>query len=124
MKCAERPFIKADELGDLREIVLTGARSKVKTPPQDKKSEVFVAFESRNMVKAFGWLTRNEMLDSFTNELFQDNRRNQNIHFIEWEDRFNCVVGDGICISQTNFYMEKPELEKLLSRMVKVEDQK
>lgn len=65
----------------------------------------------------YGWLTRSEATNKFTKTLFQESAFNQHIHFIEWDDRFNCVIEDGIYISQEHFWMSKEEVLNLMARM-------
>lgn len=124
----EFPWIKAEELGRLREHIFsvpTNRKTKdgrtiwrqFRNVPQDKAKEIFVAFELQNGTKKYGWLTRNETTCKFTKYLFQENAFNQHINFIEWDDRFNCVVEDGIYISQEHFWMSKEEVLNLMARM-------
>lgn len=124
----EFPWIKAEELGRLREHIFSVPTNR-KTEdgrtvwrqfhnvPQDKAREMFVSFEFRDDTKRYGWLTRSEVTNKFTKTLFQESAFNQHIHFIEWDDRFNCVVEDGIYISQAHFWMSKEEMHNLIERM-------
>ena len=82
---------------------------------QDEYGEIINGEETyKECVNKFKakWMHRTEKLDTFFARLFQEHRSNQHIHFIEWEDRINCVVEDGIYISQTNFFMTKDEFAK------------
>lgn len=90
----------------------------IKNPPQNKMHEVFCSIEMRNGTREHFWMQRTEVLEAFFAQLFQDSRYNQHIHFIEWNDRINCVVEDGIYISQTNFFMTKEELEKFRKTII------
>ena len=54
--------------------------------------------------------------------LFQERRHNQHIQFIEWDDRINCVVCDGLYISQTYFFMTKEEFMKFYNTIVLFDD--
>lgn len=124
----EFPWIKAEELGILREHIFSVPTNR-KTEdggtvwrqfhnvPQDRAKEMFVTFEFQNGTKRYGWLTRSAATYRFTNTLFQESAFNQHIHFIEWNDRFNCVVEDGIYISQAHFWMSKEEIHNLIARM-------
>ena len=113
------PWVNADELGSLREILFSHNGKQFKNITPNRETEMHVSFEFRDTYKKiYGYITRNATTDVFTDSLLQENRWNQHIHFIEWKDRWNCVVGDGIYISQCNFFMEKSEVEKLLARMI------
>lgn len=124
----EFPWIKAEELGRLREHIFSVPTNR-KTEnggtvwrqfhnvPQDRAKEMFVTFAFRNGTKRYGWLTRSEATYKFTKNLCQECAFNQHIHFIEWGDRFNCVVEDGIYISQQYFWMSKEEIHNLIARM-------
>lgn len=116
MGMPDYPYVTAGELGAARCYNIY-ARSN----PRDSHREMHFSVKLRKQEGGFtygpfGWLTRNKTTDRFTNLLFQDNRANQHIEFIEWADRFNCVVGDGLYISHANFYMTKPEFQTFLDR--------
>lgn len=116
MTMPDYPTIAADELGSARCYDIYA-----KSNPRDAQREMHFSVkllspEGGILHGPHGWLTRNETSDRFTNLLIQDNRANQSIEFIEWPDRFNCVVSDGVYISHAHFYMTKPEFAKFLDR--------
>ena len=111
------PWVKSEELGSIREHLFSFNHKSFKNEPQNRETEMFVTFEMKGK-QIHGWLTRNETTEKFTNQIFEDCRFNQNIHFIEWDTRINCVVGDGIYISSSHFWMTKEECEKLIQRMI------
>lgn len=106
------PFLPANALGKSREHLHFRNGKQIKNPPQDKKNEIFCTIEMRNGERQSLWMHRTETLNKIFDRLFQESRYNQHIHFIEWDDRINCVCGDGIYISQSNFFMTKEEFEK------------
>lgn len=111
------PYLTASDLGAAREHVFFINGKRANNLPQNKATEVFCSFESYakqpyGLDKIHFWMHRTERLQQFFDTLFQDHKSNQHIHFIEWEDRINCVVGDGIYISQTYFFMTKEEFAK------------
>lgn len=111
-------YLTAADMGRAREHLFFRNGRQIKNPPQDKMREVFCSIEMRNGIREHFWMQRTEVLEAFFAQLFQDNRYNQHIHFIEWDDRINCVVEDGIYISQTNFFMTKEELEKFRKTII------
>lgn len=123
------PWIKAEELGPVREHLFFYKSEGAKTSRQfrnrksNRDTEIFISIELRNGTRKHGWLTRNETTDRFTDTLFQDRRQNQHIRFVEWEtpSLINCVVEDGIYISQSHFFMTKEELEKFLEKWAPAE---
>ena len=112
------PYLDAVDLGEAREHLHFRNGKQMKNKPQNEKLEVFCTIEMRNGDRESLWMHRTEKLDTFFARLFQEHRSNQHIHFIEWEDRINCVVEDGIYISQTNFFMTKEEFAKFRARIV------
>ena len=118
------PYLVASDLGEAREHLFSRNGKQVTNLPQNKTTEVFCSFESYTAENKCGidrmsfWMKRTDRLQEFFNRLFQDHRSNQHIHFIEWDDRINCVVGDGIYISQTNFFMTKEEFVKFHQTIV------
>lgn len=116
------PYLTAADLGKTREHLHFRGGKLCKNHPQDKANEVFCTIEMRNGNRSSLWMHRTEALAPFFNRLFQERRYNQHIHFIEWDDRINCVVGDGIYISQTNFFMTKEEFEKFRNTIVPYDD--
>jgi len=111
------PFIAADELGAARQHLLSPAKS-CKKSEQNREDELFFTYDIQGGKKVYGWLTRNETTNRFTDVLLQVHRSNQHIQFIEWSDRINCMVEDGTYISSVNFFMTHEEFEKFLSRIV------
>lgn len=118
------PYLMASDLGAAREHLFFRNGKQVKNLPQDKATEVFCSFETYNkeielwVSKIHFWMKRTEKVQAFFDTLFQDRRHNQHIDFIEWDDRINCVVNDGIYISQTNFFMTKEEFAKFYKTIV------
>ena len=110
------PFIAADELGAARQHLLSPAKSRKKSE-QKREDELFFTCDIQGGKKVYGWLTRNETTNRFTDVLLQVHRSNQHIQFIEWSDRINCIVEDGTYISTVNFYMTHEEFAKFLSRI-------
>ena len=106
------PYLVATDLGAAREHIFFRNGKQVKNIPQNKRTEVFCTVEMRNGDRQYFWMHRSEKVEEFFSKLFQEDRFNQHIHFIEWNDRINCVVEDGIYISETNFFMTKEEFEK------------
>lgn len=116
------PYLTAYDLGAAREHLHFRNGKQVKNKPQNIEKEVFCSYESYlgkvpRESHCF-WMQRTPRLQDFFNTLFQERRSNQHIHFIEWEDRINCVVGDGIYISQTYFFMTKEEFQKFCDTIV------
>lgn len=114
----EVPYLVATDLGTAREHLFFRNGKQVKNKPQDKKLEVFCTIEMRNGDRQHFWMHRTEKVEEFFSRLFQESKYNQHIHFIEWADRINCVVEDGIYISQTNFFMTKEEFEKFRATII------
>lgn len=112
------PYLNAEDLGKAREHLHFRNGKMMKNKPQNKELEVFCTIEMRNGDRKSLWMHRTEKLDAFFARLFQERRSNQHIHFIEWEDRINCVIEDGIYISQTNFFMTKEEFAKFQASIV------
>lgn len=118
------PYFNASDLGEAREHIFSRNGKQVKNLPQDKTTEVFCSFESyakedkRWANNMHFWMKRTEKVQALFDTLFQDRRSNQHIQFIEWDDRINCVVNDGIYISQTNFFMTKGEFAKFIETIV------
>ena len=112
------PFLQAKSLGQAREHLFFRNGRQVLNRPQDKAREIFCCYEGRDGTRKSFWLTRTPNIDHFFDQLFQESRYNQHIHFIEWDDRINCSVEDGIYISHTNFFMTKEEFAKFLETIV------
>ena len=117
------PYLVALDLGVAREHLHFRNGKQVKNLPQDKAREIFCTFESYakenyGLDKKSFWMCRTENIQKFFDTLFQERKFNQHIHFIEWDDRINCVVEDGIYISQTNFFMTKEEFVKFYNTIV------
>ena len=112
------PYFTASDLGEAREHIFFRNGKQVKNLPQDKATEVFCSLESyakedkRWENNMHFWMKRTEKIQALFDTLFSERRSNQHIEFIEWDDRINCVVCDGIYISQTNFFMTKEEFYK------------
>lgn len=129
-ECKNVPYLTAEYLGNAREILFFRDGKQVKNIPQDKKNEVYFNIEKcvevdgkkefRSVKK--GYMKRTEKLKEFFDYLFQDSRFNQHLHFVEWSDRYNCVVEDGIYISQCNFFMTKKEFEKFEKSIIPYDD--
>ena len=118
------PYFNASDLGEAREHIFSRNGKQVKNLPQDKATEVFCSFESyakydkRWVSNMHFWMKRTEKVQALFDTLFKDRRSNQHIQFIEWDDRINCVVADGIYISQTNFFMTKEEFAKFIGTII------
>lgn len=106
------PFLLASDLGSSREHLHFRDGKLTKNPPPDRDNEIFCSIRMRNGDRQSLWMRRTPALNHIFNRLFQDNRFNQHIEFIEWDDRINCRCQDGIYISETNFFMTKEEFEK------------
>lgn len=116
------PYLTSSDLGKAREHLFSRNGKLCKNYPQDEENEVFCTIQMRNGNRTSFWMQRTDATAPFFARLFQDRRYNQHIEFIEWDDRINCVVGDGIYISQTNFFMTKAELEKFRKTIVPYDD--
>ena len=112
------PFLQAKSLGPAREHLFFRNGRQVLNQPQDKAREIFCTYEGRDGTRKSFWLCRTPEVDYFFDQLFQESRYNQHIHFIEWEDKINCSVEDGIYISHTNFFMTKEEFAKFLETII------
>ena len=118
------PYFMASDLGGAREHIFSRNGRQVKNLPQNKATEVFCSFETFNKEsERWGnnihfWMKRTEKVQALFDTLFQERRSNQHIEFIEWDDRINCVVNDGIYISQTNFFMTKEEFAKFIETII------
>lgn len=118
------PYFNASDLGEAREYIFSRNGKQVKNLPQDKATEVFCSFESyakedkRWVNNMHFWMKRTKKVQALFDMLFQDRRSNQHIQFIEWDDRINCVVNDGIYISQSNFFMAKEEFAKFIETII------
>ena len=119
------PYLTASDLGAAREHIFFRNGKQVVNLPQNKKTEVFCSFESYmsaenkcGLGSIHFWLQRTEKVQRFFDTLFSERKSNQHIEFIEWEDRINCVVQDGIYISQTYFFMTKEEFAKFYKTIV------
>ena len=118
------PYLTASDLGSAREHLFSRNGKQVKNLSQNKSTEVFCSFETYSKESELWgstihfWMKRTEKVQAFFDRLIQDRRTNQHIQFIEWDDRINCVVCDGIYISQTNFFMTKEEFAKFYETIV------
>ncbi len=116
------PYLLASDLGKARGHLFFRNGKQIKNPPQNKRTEIFCTYEGRGGERKSFWLQRTPTIEVFFDRLFQESRFNQHIHFIEWNDRINCSVEDGIYISQTNFFMIKEEFAKFLETIVPYDD--
>lgn len=112
------PYLKAEDLGKAREHLHFRNGRLAKNSPQDEQKEVFCSIDKLGAPSKCFWMQRTNKLQEFFNYLIQENRSNQHITFIPWDDRVNCVVCDGIYISQTNFFMTKEEFKKFCETIV------
>lgn len=117
-KIDDIPYLVASDLGKAREHLHFRGGKLCKNHPQDKAKEVFCVYENKGYSIMSFWMQRTEAVDKFFGYLFQEHRYNQHIHFIEWDDRINCSVEDGIYISQTNFFMTKEEFAKFRETII------
>lgn len=117
-KIEDIPYLVASDLGKAREHLHFRDGKQCKNHPQDRTNEVFCTMEMRNGNRTSLWMQRTEAMEKFFARLFQESRYNQHIHFIEWDDRINCSVEDGIYISQTNFFMTKEEFAKFRETII------
>ena len=106
------PYLSASDLGKAREHLHFRDGKQIKNLPQNKLTEIFCVYEGRDGTRQSFWLHRTPAIEVYFARLFQESRYNQHIHFIEWDDRINCVAQDGIYISSTNFFMTKVEFAK------------
>ena len=121
------PYLTASDLGAAREHLFFRNGKQVSNPPQNKTKEVFCSFESYadnkcGLDRIYFWMHRTEKVQQLFDTLFQERKHNQHIQFIEWDDRINCVVCDGLYISQTNFFMTKEEFMKFYNTIVLFDD--
>jgi len=117
-KMDHRPVVTAQTLG------LSGARFITFFGPNcDKKprrsDEVFFSIERRNYheregKRSFsyessesGYLVVTPEMEKIFNTLFRERPENRSIKCIEWNDSWNIVFEDGICISSCQCRMEK-----------------
>lgn len=112
------PYLLASDLGEAREHLFSRNGKQIKNAPQNKVREIFCAYSGRHGVRKHFWMHRTAATEKLFAHLFQERRDNQHIHFIEWDDRINCVAQDGIYISSTNFFMIKEEFAKFLDTIV------
>lgn len=118
------PWLTADDLGAAREYVFHRNGKQVKNHPQNRENEIFCSYESRAKnqngfgIRASFYMRRTPRLQEFFGRLFQGSRYNQHIKFIEWPDRINCVICDGIYISEAHAWMTKEEFAKFMARIV------
>ena len=112
------PYLTVSDLGRAREHLHFRNGKRVQNHPQDKRNEVFCHISSKGIPGRCFWMQRTPRLNEFFDYLIQDRRENQSIEFIEWDDRYNCVVEDGIYISQTYFFMTKEEFAKFYETIV------
>lgn len=116
------PYLTASDLGKAREHLHSRNGKLVKNQPQDKRNEVFCHVSNKGIPGRCFWMQRTPRLNEFFDYLIQDRRENQSIEFIEWDDRYNCVVEDGIYISQTYFFMTKEEFAKFCETIIPFDD--
>ena len=119
------PYLTASDLGAAREHIFFRNGKQVVNMPQNKTTEVFCSFESYapagsecGLERIHFWMQRTEKVQALFDTLFAERKSNQHIEFIEWDDRINCVVQDGIYISQTNFFMTKEEFAKFYKTII------
>lgn len=118
MDISKIKYLQAKDLGKAREVIFSRNGKQVKRYPQDKANEVFCTYQGKGEPSKHFWLHRSPEVEKLFATLFQERKYNQHIHFIEWDDRINCSVNDGICISSTNFFMTKEECDKFLDTIV------
>ena len=111
-------YLSAKDLGKAREHLHFRNGKQVVNRPQNKATEIFCTYEGKGGARKSFWMQRTPKVEKYFATLFQERKSNQHIHFIEWDDRINCVVNDGIYISSTNFFMTKEECAKFLSKIV------
>ena len=111
------PWLTASDLGKAREH-LHFPKGKQRNPQQSRETEVFCVHEINGISQKCFWMQRTPATEKFFNTLIQDCRFNQHIHFNEWGDRILAVVGDGIYISQTYFFISKEEFVKFCATIV------
>lgn len=118
------PWVTEGELGAAREIFFSvplrpGYHRQYRYRRGNPQTEMFFSVEMKNGERRYGYLTRNDTTDRFTDTLFQEARHNQHIKFIEWSDPalINCVVCDGIYISESHFFMHTDEFAKFMGRL-------
>lgn len=116
------PFLLASDLGKSRENIFFRNGKQVKNPPPDRENEIFCSIRMRNGERAYLYMHRTPKINAIFSRLFQENRFNQHIEFIEWSDRINCVCGDGIYISSDNFFMTKEEFEKFRKSIISYDE--
>lgn len=112
------PYLSASDLGKAREHLHFRNGKQIKNKPQDKANEIFCCYEGRDGTRKSFWLRRTAATDYLFATLFQERKYNQHIHFIEWDDRINCSVEDGIYISHTNFFMTKEEFARFMETII------
>ena len=112
------PYLPASALGKAREHLFFRNGKQARNLPQNEETEIFGTYENRDGTRKSFWMHRTPAVEVFFAHLFQESRYNQHIHFIEWADRINCSVEDGIYISHTNFFMTKEEFAKFLESIV------
>jgi hypothetical protein len=118
------PYFIASDLGEAREHIFFRNGRQVVNLPQNKATEVFCTFDSYAKENKCGvdnirfWMKRTEKVQALFDTLFSERKYNQHIEFIEWDDRINCVVCDGIYISQTNFFMTKEEFVRFIETII------
>lgn len=117
-KVEDIPYLVASDLGKAREHLHFRNGKQCKNHPQDRQKEIFCVYEKGGYSIMSFWMQRTAATEKFFARLFQESKYNQHIHFIEWDDRINCSVEDGIYISQTNFFMTKEEFAKFRETIV------
>ena len=110
-----RTKISGDILGEARYIEFFSNGRQVKNIRQS--GEVFFTIKKRTYNgKSFdfsgskqGYIKVTDGMRKIFDTLFQDNKSNMHIEFIEWSDSFNIVFCDGIYISRRMCRLEKEE---------------
>lgn len=82
-----------------------------------QKPEVFTVFELKKDKNVFGYIKRTVAVDREFCGLFADRRFNQNIHLIEWDDRFLVCFNDGMYISANYRFVTKNEVFAFLKEL-------
>ena len=122
-----RPKINASILGDARYIEFFNNGKQVNNIRG--KGEVFFSIKHRIPgpegkwsygLSKHGYIIVTPGMREIFNTLFQDNKKNMHIEFIEWYDSWNAVFCDGIYISQRMLRIEKDDFQKWESTIKEV----
>ena len=108
-----RPVIDDSYLGKARYIDLFRKKEK------RGLNEVFFTIEKREGPNKHGYVDITPEMKRIFDTLFQDNKSNMHIDFIEWEDSYNAVFNDGIYISSKMCRIEKSDFAKWESSIAK-----